>query len=204
MKLSKVFFAIPLAALMMSACAKKDDNYAEKFGVNAMNARGVDTDKIADADAAEKEAGLAEFDVIEMTKVSAGTQQQVRAILIVNNKQIPVTTTHGSQLQVSRGSVIVDGFTLVYNAVCGNLSCNPIYVTVESYRQGQTVPVSQLGLRKYFDIKDTDKLDRYQKFTKDQARLIIRGSVFAASDMNDTAVMVGYLNQNLADYVPSH
>lgn len=192
MKLSKIFLVMSVATLMLGACAKKDSSYAEKYGVNKMGAKGVDVDKVAEADTKEKESGLAEFDVINMQR----TGTTIVSTLTVNEKQVQVTTNQ-SGLRRNSGYVNIDGFTFVYSAVCINYSCNPVYIAVESYRMGQQTPISQLGIRKYFknNPQDTiEELDRYQKFVEKDMRPLIHGNEYKASDMNDRSTMVGFLN----------
>jgi hypothetical protein len=177
----------------MGACAKKDSDFAAKYAKNAAGGSAINADAAGNADEVAKTNGIS-LDVLQLNKSANGSEQVITSVLIVNQKQIPVTTRHNAGLQVSRGSTQIDGFTVVYNAVCGNQACDPVYITAEAYKPGNNSAIIQLGYRKYFSVQN---LDRYQFFTGNEIKNIISGSSFSANDMTNTSVMVGYLNQNI-------
>jgi hypothetical protein len=199
MKLSKSIFTVAVIALALSACAKKDSEFAARYAVNAAGASGVDAGSSGEADKEAIAAGVSQFDVLNVTNNGSSNGQVITALLIVNGKQKTVSTTHNT-LQLHTGSDQADGgFRIVYNVVCGSQACNPVYIAAEIYRGNESVAIKQVGYRKYFNMDA--KLDRYQFFKGKDAKKLIAGNTFDYKDMNDTSVMVGYLNQNLSSYV---
>ncbi len=197
MKCSKSFIVVALAALFLGACAKTDSDFAQRYAKNAAGGDAINPLAAGEADQIAIAAGV-NLDVINLTKTAGNSEQVIQSTLIVNQREVPVTTRHtvSNFLQKTSGSVKINGVTVVFNAVCGSQECNPVYISVEAYKGANTsAPIIQLGFRKYFTIQG---LDRYQKFAAADAKPLIKSGIFSANDMNDTSVMVGYLNQNLA------
>lgn len=204
MKFSKTYIVIALAALFLGACAKTDSDFAQRYAKNAAGGDAINPLMAGEADQIAIAAGV-NLDVINLTKsvetVTNGNQQiqqqVIQSTLIVNQREVPVTTRHAQNnfLQMTSGSLKINDVTVVFNAVCGSQECNPVYISVEAYKANSNAPVIQLGFRKYFTIQG---LDRYQKFAAADAKRLIKSNSFSANDMSDTTVMVGYLNQNLA------
>lgn len=185
-----VYTVVLVSSLLLSACAKTDSEFAERYKKNSMGAEVVDGVKTQEAAENAEGQGLM-ADVLGMNKSSSGNMHTVTAMIAINNFQVPVTTTHSStDLRVTKGSVNVDGFLVIYSAVCSNAACNPFYVSLEVQQNSRML--IQEGVRKYFDGVAGD--DTYQWFTPEEARPLISGPSFSGSDLVNGNVLVGFLN----------
>jgi len=179
-------------ALAMTACAKKDSEFAARYARNKMGANVADGKKTQEAGEQAAAQGL-DADVVDIQKHFAAPGQPgpniVTALILINNQQMPVTTSH-TGTEIVNGSVNTNGFTIVYHAMCGTVDCNPYYVSMEIYRNNQMV--IQEGLRKYFEKTSADQTDVYQWFKPEEALPLL------GSDSADIKGMVGFLNNAAA------
>lgn len=175
------------AAFTMTACAKKDSEFAARYAKNKMGASVADGANTQEAGERAEAQGLL-ADVVGITKYFAAAGQPgpnvVMAKILINNQEMPVTTHHWGTEMVE-GRVDVNGFTVVLHAMCGTTDCNPYYASMEIYKNSQMV--IQEGVRKYFDERSPGE-DRYQWFTPEKALPLL------GSDSADTRGMIGFLN----------
>lgn len=175
------------AAFTMSACAKKDSEFAARYAKNKMGASVADGKKTQEAGERAQAQGLL-ADVVDIKKYFVPEGQPgprvVMAKILINDQEMPVTTHHWGTEKVE-GRVDVNGFTVVYHAMCGTVDCNPYYAAMEIYKNNQMV--IQEGVRKYFDERAADG-DLYQWFTPENALPLL------GSDSADTRGMIGFLN----------
>ncbi|WP_295899269.1 hypothetical protein [uncultured Bdellovibrio sp.] len=177
------------AAMTMSACAKKDSEFAARYAKNKLGASVADGPKTQEAGERAEAQGLL-ADVVDIQRYFTPEGQPgprvVMAKILINNQEMPVTTHHWGTETVE-GRVDVAGFTVVFHAMCGTVDCQPYYASMEIYKNNQMV--IQEGVRKYFDERAADG-DRYQWFTPEKALPLM------GSDSMDPRGMVGFLNSS--------
>lgn len=185
----KFKFAMLFVAVALSACAKKDSNFAERYAKNRAGATvvdGVKTQQAAESAAAE---GL-EADIVGATRSMADLgvsgPRIIRATILINQTEFPVTSVHHGT-EIVHGSVDVDGYSINYHALCANYYCNPYYAAMEVYKNGRIV--IQEGIRIYFDKTSPEHQDVYQWFSPGNELPLL------GADSQDVRGMVGFLNQ---------
>lgn len=194
-KKNRLIFISFIAGIMMSisACGKKDSDFAARYAKNKMGATVVDGQKTQEAGEQAASQGL-EADVIDIQRYWVPNGQAgpriVMATILVNNQQVSVTTSHVGTA-VSEGFVNVGNHRVVFHAMCANDACNPYYAALEVYQNNQII--IQEGIRKFFEVTSPEQADLYQWFTPDKALPFILNSNIA-----DASGMVGYLNQGAA------
>lgn len=192
-----VFVLFAVASIMIfTACAKKDSDFAARYAKNKLGATAVDGEKTLEASDQAAAQGV-EADVVSLQRYWTPSGQPgprvVMATILVNNQQVPVTTSHVGT-EVAEGSLNVGNYRVVFHAMCANETCNPYYAALEVYDNTQNQKmIIQEGVRKYFDVTSSDQKDLYQWFTPNKALPFIVNS--NAFDVNG---MVGYLNQGSA------
>ncbi|UXR63538.1 hypothetical protein EZJ49_10670 [Bdellovibrio bacteriovorus] len=190
MQKKNLFFAFLLmGSLALSACAKKDSNFAARYAKNRMGATVVDGVKTQQA-AEQAAAQGVEADIVGVKRYWTPEGQPgprvVMATILINNTEFPVTSHH-SGTEVVNGSVTVNGYNISYEAMCGDSSCNPYYASMKVYSNGRLV--IQEGVRIFFEKNNQAQTDLYQWLPAGQEL------PFMGSDVQDTRGMVGYLNQ---------
>lgn len=180
---------VAAVSLTMSACAKKNSEFAARYAKNKMGASVADGVKTQEAGERAESQGLL-ADIVDIQKYFVPQGQAgprfVTAKILINNQEMPVTTNHNGT-EVVEGRVDVNGYTVVYHAVCANTDCNPYYASMEIYKDNKMV--IQEGVRKYFDAQAATG-DRYQWFTPESALPLI------GADASDVRGMVGFLNSS--------
>jgi hypothetical protein len=189
-------------ALVFSACAKKDSEYASKYKSRsgAQVADGEASDQAAE-DAAVQNVLL---DIVQVERQASGSTMVITSLILLNNQQVPVTTRHtvtsdATAQQKITGTTQIAGVNVVYNAVCTNARCEPVYISAEAYKgAANSQPTLEIGMRKYFEAANT-KFDVYQYFAPQYSNAnrvvpLISGSSWTSADMSNGSVVVGYLN----------
>lgn len=190
MKKANLIFALVVVSLALSACAKKDSEFAARYAKNKAGALVVDGKKTQEA--AEYAAALGlEADIVAVQKYFSNMDTEygpylVMAKILINNKEIPVTMSHIGT-KIVEGQTTVDGHVVVFHSICSNAACSPYYAAMEVYKNGERL--IQVGLRKYFNPTAQQK-DLYE-FFKPADALPLMGTT-----LDDTRGMVGYLNAN--------
>lgn len=188
-KIKFLFLILGMASVfVLSACAKKNSSFASRYAKNGVGANVVDGEKTQQAAEQAAAEGLI-ADVVDIQRHWLAPVEQglrVTSMILVNNQQIPVTTTHKAT-EVVEGRVNVSGYTVVFHAMCANEACNPYYAALEVY-QGNLLKIQE-GIRKYFEGTNIADLDTYQWFSPQNALL------FMGANVTDTTGMVGFLNQ---------
>jgi hypothetical protein len=146
MKNSKVYLYILSAAVALTACAKRDNEFAaRKNGAGAPIVNGQQADN---ADAAAAAAGYT-VDILGIQQpVQSGGGLSVTSTISVNSKSYQINTTHYSIGQVSTTTATFDGANFQVSGVCGSETCSPYYLVIEITRNGQRI--NQKAMRKYF------------------------------------------------------
>lgn len=145
-KNAKVYLYIVVAALALTACAKRDNEFAARK--NGAGAPIVNGQQAANADAAAEAAGYKVDIMAIQPPVQAGSGVSVTSTISVNNKNYQINTTHNSVGQVSQTSGAFDGANFQVSGVCGSDTCSPYYLVIEITRNGQRI--KQTAMRKYF------------------------------------------------------
>lgn len=190
MQKSNFFFALLLlGSLALTACAKKDSEFAARYAKNRMGATVVDGVKTQQAAEQAAAQGL-EADIVGVKRYWTPEGQPgprvVMATILINNTEFPVTSHHYGT-EVVNGSVTVNGYNISYEAMCGDANCNPYYASMKVYSNGRLV--IQEGVRIYFERSSAAHTDLYQWLSPGQEL------PFMGSDVQDARGMVGYLNQ---------
>lgn len=176
------------ATLAMSACAKKDSEFAARYAKNKMGADVADGKKTQQAGEMAAAKGL-EADVVNIRRYWTPDDQPgpraVMATILINNQEMSVTTVH-SGTEIADGRVDTNGYTIVFHAMCGSTDCNPYYASLEIYQNNKMV--IQEGVRKFFDKKTAADTDLYQWFKPEEALPLL------GMDSMDPKGMVGFLN----------
>ncbi|MEN0059408.1 MAG: hypothetical protein AAGB31_11285 [Bdellovibrio sp.] len=182
----KVLFQVVMIAMFLSlgACAKKDSEFASRYSKNKMGARVVDGSKTQTAGESAAAQGL-EADIVGLSLQANGDVNTVTAMILINNYQMPVTTTHGGTETVE-GTTTINGYQVAVHAMCGNTSCDTYFIAMEVYKNGTML--IQEGVKKYFVSYSTEDQDVYNWFTPAEAL------PFIGAHSMDTKGMVGYLN----------
>lgn len=190
MKRFKILFVALLAGtLTLSACAKKDSEFAARYAKNRMGADVVDGVKTQEAGEQAAAQGL-EADIVGVQRHWTPDGQPgprlVTAKILINNTEFSVSSHHYGT-EVVNGSVDVNGYSVRYHAVCAEAACNPYYAAMEVYQNGRIL--IQEGIRVYFDKTTSEHRDVYQWLSPGN-ELPLMGA-----DDQDVRGMVGYLNQ---------
>lgn len=184
-----LFIALTAVALTMSACAKKNSEFAARYAKNRMGAEVADGVKTqAAGEQAEAQGLLADIVNIQRywTPESQPGPRVVMSTILINDQEMPVTTSHVGT-EIVEGRVDVNGFTVVFHAMCGSVTCNPYYASMEIYQNNKMI--IQEGVRKYFDKVTPDDRDVYQWFQPSEALPLM------GVDSQDPQGMVGFLNR---------
>jgi len=145
-KNAKIYLYIAVAALALSACAKRDSEFAARK--NGAGAPIVNGQQAANADAAAEAAGY-KVDIMDIkTPVQSGNGLSVTSTISVNDKNYQINTTHPQVGQVSSTTANFDGASFKVSGVCGSETCSPYYLVIEISRGGQRI--KQTAMRKYF------------------------------------------------------
>lgn len=150
MKNAKVYLYILAAAVALSACAKRDNEFAARK--NGAGAPIVNGQQAANADAAAAAAGYT-VDIMGIQQpVQSGGGLSVTSTISVNSKNYQINTTHYQIGQVSTTSATFDGATFQVSGVCGSETCSPYYLVIEISRvvNGGNQRIKQMAMRKYF------------------------------------------------------
>lgn len=146
MKNTKVYLYIVVAAFALSACAKRDSEFAARK--NGAGAPIVNGQQAANADAAAEANGY-KVDIMGIqAPVQSGGGLSVTSTISVNNKNYQIVTTHYQVATVSSTTATFDGATFQVSGVCGSEVCSPYYLVIEISRNGQRI--KQTAMRKYF------------------------------------------------------
>lgn len=146
MKNAKIYLYIVVAAMALSACAKKDSEFAARK--NGAGAPIVNGQQAAAADAAAEANGY-KVDIMGIRNpVQAGGGLSVSSVISVNNKNYEITTTHYQVGAISATTANFDGATFEVSGVCGSEVCSPYYLVINISRNGQRI--KQTAMRKYF------------------------------------------------------
>lgn len=177
-----------LMVFMVSACAKKNSEFAARYAKNKMGASVADGVKTQEAGEMAAAYGL-EADVVDIRRYFVPVGQPgprvVMSKILINDQEIPVTTSHNGT-EIVDGKVNVGNYLVVFHAMCGTVDCNPYYASLTIYQNNQML--IQEGVRKYFDKFKPEHTDVYQWFKPQEARPLL------GRDMNDVSGMVGFLN----------
>jgi len=141
----RIYFYILGAALVLSACAKRDSEFKARKNASGATYVGVHSEA---ADAAAAAAGY-DTDILAVTQpqtIAGGVS--VMSYLKVNTYNYKVTTTHTSVGTVSTVRQNLNGADFEINAVCATAECNPYYLVINITRGGQ--PIKQTAMKKYF------------------------------------------------------
>ncbi len=172
-----------LAMLALSACAKKDSDFAARYAKNAAGATVKDQAAAVAAGESAALNGLQSADVVMVQKSATGSATKtVTSQIVINGQQVPVTTTHTAN-ETREGTVEIAGFLVQFHAMCANTACDPYFAAMEVYKNGQLI--LQEGLRINFAVPENSV---YQLFKPSDAR------VFIHQDVTNPSGMVGYLN----------
>jgi hypothetical protein len=191
MKTSNVLvMTLASMALMLSACAKQDSDFAAKYAKNGMGAKVTDGAATQRADEYAAENGL-QADIVGISKNGSGGDGQAKTItstILINNQQRQVDSVHYST-EVVEGETEIDGYTIKFHAMCANEACEPYYAMIDVYQylQNHNTQMIQVGVKKFFD---TNGADKYQWFAPPEALK------FIGSNQNDIKGMVGFLNKS--------
>lgn len=194
MKSLKPFAAVLIAALALSACAKKDSDFAAKYKTNKMGAEAANVEETAAADALALAAGV-DIDIVAITRATSSTEKVVTSTVVINNYQVSLTTRHAAQ-EIRTGQMTSGNVTITASAVCALASCNPYYVSIQIYKDNKLL--MQQGVRKYFDANGggSNTLDRYAKIKPEDSIPLTSGSTYSTADLTNDKTIVGYLNTN--------
>ncbi|WII71030.1 hypothetical protein QJS83_11210 [Bdellovibrio sp. 22V] len=191
MKDAKFLFIVLMCAtaLGLTACAKQNSEFAARYARNKMGAQVADGKKTQAAGERAAAQGL-QADVVGIERYWTPEGQPgprvVISKILINDREMPVTTHHFGT-EIAEGQVEVNGYTVVFHAMCGRSEdCNPYYAALEVYQNGKMV--IQEGVRKYFEKTSANDKDLYQWFQPNEALPLLGSSV------TDTRGMVGYLN----------
>ncbi|MGZ3817880.1 MAG: hypothetical protein ACXWRZ_14495, partial [Bdellovibrio sp.] len=168
-KLTVTLLSILAAATMISACARKSSDFAERYARNRMGAQVIDGPKTQQAAEQAAAQGLTAVDIVDIKKYWTSANEPgprfVTAVILIDDQQTTVTTNHyGSN--VAEGYVDIKGYRIVYHAVCANEECNPYYSSLEVFQNNKML--IQEGVMKYFNTGDTQN-DYYQWFQPSEA-----------------------------------
>jgi len=145
-KNAKIYLYIVVAAFALSACAKRDSDFAARK--NGAGAPIVNGQQAANADAAAAAAGY-NVDIMKIQNpVQSGNGLSVISTVSVNSKQYQIQTTHYQTGQISSTSQSFDGATFEVSGVCGSDTCSPYYLVISITRNNQRI--KQMAMRKYF------------------------------------------------------
>lgn len=177
-----------ILAVALSACAKRDSEFAARYAKNRAGAQVVDGPK---AEAAGEQAAAVgiEADIVGVEKYFSDMATSygpyiIRATLLLNSSQVPITMSHTGLTKVE-GVTTIEGYTVVFRAICLNTACEPYYSSMEVYQNN--VLQIQVGLKKHFNAALVDA-DRYQFFQPQEAKPLV------GTSNADTNGLVGYLN----------
>jgi len=146
----RVYLFCFVAALAISACAKKDSDF--KARKNAAGATDVSPNASQRADQAAAAAGYVTDILLIQTPVSTGAGLSVTSYVSVNNSDYQITTTHTNYGTTSAaGATVTQNFSgadFQITGICSNQYCSPYYLIINITRGGQ--PVKQTAEKKFF------------------------------------------------------
>jgi hypothetical protein len=147
----RVFLYITVAALALSACAKRDNSAlaARKNAAGATNVGGAQSDA---ADAAAAAAGYNTDILVIQQPQMVGNALTVTSYIKVNNNNYKIVTTHNSVNTVSKTQQTFDGANFEVNGVCPNANCSPYYLVINITRSNQQI--KQTAMKKFFYYTD--------------------------------------------------
>lgn len=182
MKTFKTFFAVAVCSLLIAACAKKDNDFANKYK-NAMGATVKNADIKTNADAAGILFDLIKLNTSDETKAGYPLSYQnpyyFKGTLMLNNSAMDFKVTLTGANQVVSYSSNFSSNPMTLAALCQTDACNPLYIMATIYR-GNAV-YAQVGY-KFYRLEATADKDVYQLFD----------SRTALSSMD---AMINFLNQ---------
>lgn len=188
-KIKILLITLLAATLGLSACAKKNSEFAARYAKNKMGADVADGAKTQVAGELAAAQGL-EADIVNIqrhwTPEGQPGPRVVISTILINNQEMPVTTSHGGT-EVVEGRVDINGYTVVFHAMCGSTTCNPYYAAMEVYQNNKLI--IQEGVRKYFEQSSAEDKDIYQWFQPSEARPLL------GTDSWDPSGVIGFLNR---------
>jgi hypothetical protein len=151
MKNTKIYMYIIVAALALSACAKRDSEFAARK--NAAGAKYVNDQQAAAADQAAAASGY----VTDIQKILTPTQTSAGNLAVtsqvkVNNTVYQIVTTHYQVNVASSTTATFDGANFEVVGICGSDVCSPYYLIINITRNGQKI--KQTAMKKYFSYTD--------------------------------------------------
>ncbi len=154
MKNAKIYLYILAVSVSLTACAKRDSEFAARK--NGAGAPIVNGEQAANADAAAAAAGYTVDIMGIQPPVWNNGMYTVSSQISVNNKNYQIDTSHSTPGQVSSTSANFDGATFQVSGVCGSEVCSPYYLVVEITRGNQRI--KQMAMRKYFYYTNTNSV----------------------------------------------
>lgn len=149
----RIYTYIVVAALALSACAKRDSGYkARRSASGAVYTDGT-RGEVADANAAAMGYNTDILGVMQPQTSTTGALS-VTSYIRVNNNNYQVTTNHYQALAISKTNQNFDGANFEVNGVCANNSCSPYYLVINITRNGQQI--KQTAMKKHFYYTGTD------------------------------------------------
>ncbi|MGZ3795221.1 MAG: hypothetical protein ACXVB1_02590 [Pseudobdellovibrionaceae bacterium] len=151
MKNIKTYLYIVVAAFAISACAKRDSEFAARK--NAAGAAYVNDQQAAAADQAAAATGY----VTDILQIQSPVQTSTGALSVtsqikVNNNVYQIVTTHSQVNTASSTSTMFAGANFEVAGICGSDICNPYYLVINITRNGQRI--KQTAMKKYFYYVD--------------------------------------------------
>lgn len=141
----RIYLYVFMAALALSACAKRDSEFKARKNASGATYVGVRSEA---ADAAAAAAGY-DTDILAVSQPQAiANGLSVSSYLKVNTSNYKVTTTHTSVGTISTLRQNLNGADFEINAVCATAECNPYYLVINITRGGQQI--KQTAMKKYF------------------------------------------------------
>lgn len=143
----KIYMYIAATALLITACAKRDSEFAARK--NAAGANYINDKQSAAADANAIANGVdTDIQQIQNPVATSNGGLSVSSLIRVNTQVYQVVTTHFSAGTISSTSANLNGATFDISGVCGSDVCNPYYLVVSISRNGQRI--KQTAMKKYF------------------------------------------------------
>lgn len=173
MKTIKVLLLAVVSTAMMTACGKKDDNFAAQYAKNKMGATAKDASLVAQA---VQSTGIM-LDVVSLATISVSPMAFTSTLMLNDISRTVQTTMNGTT--ISQGTTTMGAYTVQVMAQCANANCNPYYIVATAYQNNQAK--IQVGY-KFYRLESTAAHDNYQ--------------VLDATRILGFADMVNFLNQN--------
>lgn len=149
----RVYIYILVAAVALSACAKRDSDF--KARKNAAGGVYVNGNQGLAADNAAAAAGYnTDILAIQPPQSNSNGALSVTSYIKVNNNNYQVVTTHTQALAISKTNQNFDGANFEVNGVCGTDTCSPYYLVINITRNGQQI--KQTAMKKFFYYTGAD------------------------------------------------